>query len=756
VKQLDQQWKWLKNENDIKLRLNMEVKRLRVQNESTHPQVILSATGNETYSRSYDIAVICTGFGIERMHHLIDFQSYWRDDALHQEILDNPIPRRFFISGCGDGGIVDMLRLCISNFDHRTINEKFVSFASLNPRDLSERLLQIEEDAYCLLHKGQKDLSLFLYEKYSDVIPSSTLIEIIESISSKIRKDTKVILNSTNDLPLSLNTSLLNRFVTFILLKCSAFEYWPGTLDLDCLSLKNDGNGYILRAPELSKTDEEHFHHVIVRHGPKRMYPIAEPSQIACEKKVSGSKGESEIFAGSPTWKIKKAAPRVLWKSNSNSPFKTRNTSSWDYLKSMKYEVDFWNADEGYDVDVANTESPGMLSKLRGKLKEIASPHQLKSLVIFRAKMEISGKLLHDEVKNIHLLFSTGLESDERQVAHSFSQKEVIYRELLGSSFQYPLLFDLADWPNDPEDIVLWTQLVRENARNLNVTKEIPREILGNMLAHPMMKKFNKDEYQLREVLTAVWTQERRMYGKLLRDVLGEDDHEHLSKAPLFFKINDSQKSDENASFAEFESINEPKSSPLLRLLLRIKDGKTSAENRKITVEFWGWQSVFRPFPFYCDSPHENIQVKLTPKSTNLRFALSPFLSGRSLKYEGQKLLLEVDKAKEMLKKDFLDSSLRERMREEKKKIDEVYKGMLEIHHDNSLTLTFRQAGVSYSPQPFYTPGLIWIDLLKSMRESGGSVGEGAVEVTKPPATVVRGTVSTKAVKHSSKVKKPM
>jgi hypothetical protein len=61
-----------------------------------------------------DFAVLAVGFGLEKTLDRVPARSYWLNDSLHQELaFAPPEPRRVLVSGSGDGGLIDALRLCL-------------------------------------------------------------------------------------------------------------------------------------------------------------------------------------------------------------------------------------------------------------------------------------------------------------------------------------------------------------------------------------------------------------------------------------------------------------------------------------------------------------------------------------------------------------------------------------------------------------------------------------------------------------------
>src|SRR5262249_4112189 len=63
--------------------------------------------------------ILALGFGVEKTVKGLPRRSYWRVDSLTQTAIDSlDIPYRVLVAGTGDGGIFDVLRAKLKNFDH--------------------------------------------------------------------------------------------------------------------------------------------------------------------------------------------------------------------------------------------------------------------------------------------------------------------------------------------------------------------------------------------------------------------------------------------------------------------------------------------------------------------------------------------------------------------------------------------------------------------------------------------------------------
>jgi hypothetical protein len=184
--QLDAQWAALPERSRIEVVLNVE---------SVHP-----GTGRPRYvswnaprrngepsptDGHFDAIILAVGFGFEREFPPVPRLSYWDNDHLHQPTRG--AVESYLVSGCGDGGLIDLLRLKLEDFRHETV-QQLVSAPSLD--GVKARLLEIEEKARML-----DSPELFLQEEYRK-LPVPTEVD----NTLRLRTDTEVTLNGRRTL----------------------------------------------------------------------------------------------------------------------------------------------------------------------------------------------------------------------------------------------------------------------------------------------------------------------------------------------------------------------------------------------------------------------------------------------------------------------------------------------------------------------------------------------------------------------------
>jgi hypothetical protein len=212
--------------------------------------VVLCNTG---VPLKFDCVILGIGFGEERPLENVAMTLYWTTDGLHQRPMGGST-KNYLVSGCGDGGLIDTLRLTIKNFDHKSFTEKFI--AAGFPQ-LYAALLAIDEAAPSEPAKA----SFFLFGEYSKL---TTPPDIKQFISANLRNNTKVTLNGRTPTFMTTQSSILNRYAVFLIMEAGKISYKHGEVSVT----KKDNKSSVTIKNNISYINEE-FDDVVVRHGPK-------------------------------------------------------------------------------------------------------------------------------------------------------------------------------------------------------------------------------------------------------------------------------------------------------------------------------------------------------------------------------------------------------------------------------------------------------------------------------------------------------
>lgn len=196
----------------------------------------------QNLSRDFDLVILALGVGIERTVIGLPLHSYWENDAL----LENA--GEVLVSGCGEGGMLELLRLRLAAFKP----EALMAGLAQNT-ELKHKLLSWEAAA-----PEQPDSAVYLTQNYA----SLDLPALDRQLEALLIPNLKVSLHGPHpSSPLNLQATILNRLLVSRLLKMGDLSYFGGMKLLaakpqDAAWLACFGNG-----------SEKRFDAILVRHG---------------------------------------------------------------------------------------------------------------------------------------------------------------------------------------------------------------------------------------------------------------------------------------------------------------------------------------------------------------------------------------------------------------------------------------------------------------------------------------------------------
>ncbi|WP_437964532.1 FAD-dependent oxidoreductase [Sorangium sp. So ce260] len=140
----------------------------------------------------YHIVILAVGFGVERSIAPHPLRSYWRDDALHQPEIGASGPVHSLVSGSGDGGLTDLLRLRLREFKHGSLLNELISM--MDSERLRNLLEPIEDEAWNLHERGEEH-GAYLHREYRNKFGAELVGAVDDRIRRYLRYDTRVTFN---------------------------------------------------------------------------------------------------------------------------------------------------------------------------------------------------------------------------------------------------------------------------------------------------------------------------------------------------------------------------------------------------------------------------------------------------------------------------------------------------------------------------------------------------------------------------------
>lgn len=169
------------------------------------------AAGHSPTEETYDLALLSIGFGIEHTTDTEKNRPYWDAHLLVGPLRGAADTYDIFVSGNGDGGLVDFM---IAAFDGRPHHDILGLVTTRNDLDEVKRvLLEIEAEAWT------PESKLDIYEEYKRQLTPILPRGLLKTIASALRQNADVWLHTRNERLFRHDTAVLNRFVVFLALE---------------------------------------------------------------------------------------------------------------------------------------------------------------------------------------------------------------------------------------------------------------------------------------------------------------------------------------------------------------------------------------------------------------------------------------------------------------------------------------------------------------------------------------------------------
>lgn len=207
----------------------------------------LDIQANRQISEAFQIIILAFGFGLEATEtvHGIGDKSYWDNAGIPGVEFRGRANPHYFVSGSGDGGLIDFVAAALANFDHAELIHTITNYP--NRKDLERELLVIEAGARLDQAAGR---SFDLFQLYTDRI--APLLEdngLIEHIRRKLRPGVHMTLQTVDKSIFTLGSAILNRLAAFATIKACDTTAGHGFQHVACQTVSRV-NGYVANAGE--------------------------------------------------------------------------------------------------------------------------------------------------------------------------------------------------------------------------------------------------------------------------------------------------------------------------------------------------------------------------------------------------------------------------------------------------------------------------------------------------------------------------
>ncbi|OSZ82570.1 hypothetical protein CAP35_04700 [Chitinophagaceae bacterium IBVUCB1] len=215
-----------------------------------------------------DLIIIATGYGVERgtEHGAV---PYWRNEAIDQTYISNGTDQKFsfFISGTGDGGLIDLFRIAIKDFKYEVILDAIDSVPE-KAKDLYNELIKIHDEA------SRGTVANYVYKQFDKL--KNDIAYILDYLNKhNLRRGYDIQLTGEKNLGDIFDiryVTYINSFIAYLLHCGGYYSYKVGRYNLE----KREFDGKIL------PKDVQ----VIIRHGTDVSVVLQEIQMSENEKNV--------------------------------------------------------------------------------------------------------------------------------------------------------------------------------------------------------------------------------------------------------------------------------------------------------------------------------------------------------------------------------------------------------------------------------------------------------------------------------------
>jgi hypothetical protein len=254
IKTLEQSWKRAVRESGEDLRFIPEDVFEALPDPANGDRLQLRTSGPQ-HHKLFDVVIVASGFGDELAHKTYPALSYWRGDNL-EDVRDNKTIRRVIVSGFGDGGLIDSLRLAY-DFDYGRLSFRAAELAFANGI-MVRRIVEIESKL------AGRDLTAALgYEGLARDICTLPEFKELHDFLEEARNETPgyvVLIDSKRSNPYESGAAAIHKLLIAYAAHRSTLRYLKGELP------KPAKNGTISIGGKSYKKAETH---VVIRHGAK-------------------------------------------------------------------------------------------------------------------------------------------------------------------------------------------------------------------------------------------------------------------------------------------------------------------------------------------------------------------------------------------------------------------------------------------------------------------------------------------------------
>ncbi len=237
--------------------------------------------------RVFDVLLVTVGFGQETASPPFSQFGYWEPDNLRGQLAGGGTA---FISGCGDGGLTDAIRMLLDQFSHAEI-EQLADHQAVHA--LYPAILQIERSTETI-EDGQQLTDAYLRLE----VPQ----EFDQLLERKLRQGVSVVLNGQGVAPFARSSCALNRFLVSRLIRLGRVTYRRGAVTEENLRREVDDGQVVV---SIDHEGDVHAKFALKRQGPDAELQKVLPEiwkRLAHRRKVAKEAPYASDTSRHPVW----------------------------------------------------------------------------------------------------------------------------------------------------------------------------------------------------------------------------------------------------------------------------------------------------------------------------------------------------------------------------------------------------------------------------------------------------------------------
>lgn len=290
-----------------------------------------------TPQNQYRLVVLAIGFGVEGHADGFEATDYWTPDGLDKE--HTAIARReIIVSGCGDGGLIDALRVLHGEFNKGKLT--FATAAALSGTDLATLVAQGETTAR---EQDNPALLIPVYEAAMDLLyKDARYSKVLKALDDSLHDNLVYLVDDKLDKPYSLWSAPIHKLLIAHAKREGKIRFIRGAVSR-CAKTSKIMVGDILFSDLLEPR-------VVIRHGAAPDF-----DKLVGSNAIKDLKNQQQTFSdyhAEPAWGANYPIPPLVpqFEEGTEAYFNDKKTLARRAIQAVSQDSDIRVVEDGYEV----------------------------------------------------------------------------------------------------------------------------------------------------------------------------------------------------------------------------------------------------------------------------------------------------------------------------------------------------------------------------------------------------------------------